>query len=416
MIPDKPSVFSKERKSKRSEFYGRLSSKWPWNRPKTPPIAPRASEPDTANNPSDGDPNERCTATGASETRAAVPERISNSGPEVGHDGDVPVEPKSLWNEAFKSLKPAKQAQLKLILRDGQDSMFIKPDFASLKAEVQQKQDRCEAESWKITAGGHVMIVRDFAAKSATWLQQIGDIVIPFAPQAASAPWGLIKGVLQITITYDHQMLALLTTMDEVLKVVYRGQIFEMIYTPENTRDDVRQTLHAELQSIYKSALELIAYTQEQLSRGTAKRIVEAVVNPENADGFLNDLESRHIKLISAAQLCESSRSAEADNRLLRAMHAIHEPLARFEERCEGYFSEMENDRMINFLKAISSIPYTTHHQEYQEKRTPGTCNWLLEDDVFREWENSSSPGVFWLWGTRSSSPTPLEMRSTNKS
>lgn len=371
----------------------------PWNRPKTPPIAlgvPDAEESLHSQN----QPTKEISQG---------PEGSLKIAPEVGRDdGDVKMEPKNLWNEAFLSLKPAEQARLKAILGDGQDSIFTKPDFESLKGSLQEKQDQCEEESWKITVGDHVLIVRDFAAKSATWLQQLGDIIIPFAPQAASAPWGLIRGVLQIPVSYDQQMLALLTTVDEVLKVVYRGQLFEMLYSPEKVHGDVLQTLHTELQGIYKSALELIAHTQKQLSHRTAKNAFEAIVNPDSADGVLSDLEARHIKLISAAQLCEGFRSAEADRRLTDAMRAIHEPLIRFEAKCETYFKELESTRRIETLEAISRIPYTSHHQEYQEKRTPKTCTWLLEDDLFRTWKNSSSPGVFWLWGNRAFYTLPI--------
>lgn len=49
----------------------------------------------------------------------------------------------------------------------------------------------------------------------------------------------------------------------------------------------------------------------------------------------------------------------------------------------------MKSAKMIQPLEAISSILCTTHHQEYQEKGTADTCNWLLEDQGFHEWESS---------------------------
>ncbi|KAJ9482464.1 hypothetical protein VN97_g10962 [Penicillium thymicola] len=63
-------------------------------------------------------------------------------------------------------------------------------------------------------------------------------------------------------------MLALLA-MGEGFKVVYHGQIYDMLYTPERTCEDVLRTLQTKLYGIYRSAMEMIAYTQKQLSCGT---------------------------------------------------------------------------------------------------------------------------------------------------
>ncbi|KAJ5419757.1 uncharacterized protein N7487_003307 [Penicillium crustosum] len=408
-----PQNLRHEKKAQDPGLRTRFKAKFHWRRAKAESIAPGVPVIETTNHTNDGDQNKVSTMPNGkiilddqkqlTEEVAGVPERIPQMALVVddAHNDDAKMKPKNLWDEAFLSLSPDEQAHLKAILGDGQvSSMFTKPDFASLKVDVQRKQDQCEEKSWKLSFGDHVIVVKDFAAKSATWLQKLGDLVIPFAPTAASAPWGLIKGVLQIPISYDHQMLALLGTMDEVFKVVYHGQIYEMLYTPERTRDDVLQTLQTELHGIYKSALELIAYTQKQLSGGTLKNIVEAIASPDSADGLLSTLKARHVGLSHAAQLCESWRSGEVDDRLLDGLRAISEPMVRFEENFQTYFDEMESAKMIQILEAISSIPYTTHHQEYQEKRTTDTCNWLLEDEGFRAWESSRSSGAFWLWGT----------------
>lgn len=410
-LPDQLFFCSHEKKAQDLGLRTRFKAKFHWRREKTELIAPGVPVIETTNHVNDGkgivDDQKQLT-----EEVAEVAERIPQMALVVddAHNNDAKRKPKNLWDEAFLSLTPDEQAQLKAILGDGQvPSIFTKPDFASLKVDVQRKQDQCEEKSWKLSFGDHVIIVKDFAAKSATWLQKLGDLVIPFAPTAASAPWGLIKGVLQIPISYDHQMLALLGTLDEVFKVVYHGQIYEMLYTPERTREDVLQTLQTELHGIYKSALELIAYTQKQLSCGTLKNIVEAIASPDSADGLLSTLKARHVDLSHAAQLCESWRSGEVDDRLLDGLRSISEPMTRLEENFQTYFDEMESAKVIQILEAISSIPYTTHHQEYQEKRTADTCNWLLEDEEFRAWESSRSSGVFWLWGTGASSATPYK-------
>lgn len=41
------------------------------------------------------------------------------------------------------------------------------------------------------------------------------------------------------------------------------------------------------------------------------------------------------------------------------------------------------------------------HHRTVKEARTDGTCEWLLQHEKFREWENSNSSAVLWLQGSR---------------
>ncbi|ETS86911.1 hypothetical protein PFICI_00739 [Pestalotiopsis fici W106-1] len=52
-----------------------------------------------------------------------------------------------------------------------------------------------------------------------------------------------------------------------------------------------------------------------------------------------------------------------------------------------------------SFLEAISSIPYEKHHNSNSEKRTKGTCEWLLLHETFNEWRKSNSQVILWLQG-----------------
>ncbi|KGO75635.1 hypothetical protein PITC_055130 [Penicillium italicum] len=378
----------------------RLKARFTHHRSKTSPTSLKSVAPETTDRTKDVKRMTPSIVPEPTHGPGDLDQSAEGSAESLGRISSTVAETKDLWNEAFLSLRPIEQTQLKTITGSEGVCAFTKPDFAILKAQIQQKQKQCEEDSWKVPIGDHVIIVRDFAAKSATWLQKLGDLIIPFTPTAASAPWGLIKGILQVSVTYDSQMLALLGTMDKVLEVVYHGQIYEMVYTSERIRLDALEILQTKLREIYKTALELVAYTQNQLCHGTPRHICEAIVNPDGAEGFLKDLKTRHSELSYAAQLCESCRSSGADRRLMDAMRAMSEPLVRFEKNCETYFNEIDTAKMIHTLNIISPIKYTQHHQEYQAKRTPDTCDWLLKDEGFCQWENSSSPGIFWLWGS----------------
>ena len=59
-------------------------------------------------------------------------------------------------------------------------------------------------------------------------------------------------------------------------------------------------------------------------------------------------------------------------------------------------------------MEWISVVEYPKHHEEVRRSRVEDTCEWLLRDQRFRDWENSASSAVLWLRGDRESSEPTL--------
>ncbi|RYP58533.1 hypothetical protein DL769_008907 [Monosporascus sp. CRB-8-3] len=55
------------------------------------------------------------------------------------------------------------------------------------------------------------------------------------------------------------------------------------------------------------------------------------------------------------------------------------------------------DDERLKILEWISPIPYGKHHNTVKDARTSGTCEWLLQHERFREWEDASSSVTLWL-------------------
>lgn len=53
----------------------------------------------------------------------------------------------------------------------------------------------------------------------------------------------------------------------------------------------------------------------------------------------------------------------------------------------------------MDTLDRISSLKFGDHHNLVKENRTANTCEWLLSDDSFHEWESSDLSGIMWLRG-----------------
>ncbi|RYP17500.1 hypothetical protein DL765_004464 [Monosporascus sp. GIB2] len=66
------------------------------------------------------------------------------------------------------------------------------------------------------------------------------------------------------------------------------------------------------------------------------------------------------------------------------------------------------DDERLKILEWISPIPYGKHHNTVKEARTSGTCEWLLQHERFREWEDATSSVILWLQGSPGAGKTFL--------
>ena len=64
----------------------------------------------------------------------------------------------------------------------------------------------------------------------------------------------------QISVTYNTQMHAVLGTVEKVLQIIYRGRIYELVYTAERTAEETLTMLHDALLKLYTTALKMLAY------------------------------------------------------------------------------------------------------------------------------------------------------------
>jgi hypothetical protein len=119
-------------------------------------------------------------------------------------------------------------------------------------------------------------------------------------------------------VNESDQMGALLLTTQVVVSITSRCQVYEDLYL--NQAGDaplgaIQQQLEEGLVGLYQASLDLLARSGNLLSLGTARRIVEAIVNPDKAKDSISGLGEQEDKLLRDVQACEVDRSATADKR-----------------------------------------------------------------------------------------------------
>lgn len=328
-----------------------------------------------------------------------------------------PSASRDLWREAIEDLP--KRTQQKLGLQDAKQGSLAE-QIEELSELVKKKQQECEQKFWKFRVGDHEYVLRDYAVRIVDFLQKTGDIVIPFAPPQASIPWSLVKAVMKVchrllrwgsftpvakssaktAVDESAQMCALLASIDRVIRVIARGQVYERIYTAENVPKSFTN-LQSALLMLYGACLELLANSSELFAKSTAQRTGNAILHAGETVELVTNLDKMGDRLKLEVQACQSESSAVVAAALTDLLRGLDAPLLRIDQGVSTLLERIDSNEQVELLKWISSVPYRDHHNTVKEARTSDTCEWLLRHERFREWEDTSSSVVFWLQGSR---------------
>ncbi|OJZ92846.1 hypothetical protein ASPFODRAFT_202600 [Aspergillus luchuensis CBS 106.47] len=323
---------------------------------------------------------------------------VSNEVSITNRDQHAEAVPRNLWKEAFEKLSPDTQDGLRK--RGYEPSLNTDlGDLDNLLNDLRKKVELCDEERWVYKG----KFVRDYAAKCATLVQGIGDLVVPFAPSQAAGPWGLIKVALKVPIEYDSTMFALLGTVDRVLHAIIRGRQYESAYGTENS--DIVDTLRGDLVNVYWAVLKLLSYSIERLSEPTGARILATML--DNGSGHFSDLTAKEKELADTARACSAAQGEKATQHL----QDIQGHLPRIETQVVECLAKLGQREAIDILEWVSTVKHKAHHDNVRNNRTPGTGDWLLRKVEFRDWEESSSSAVLWLRGSPGVGKTFLTSR-----
>lgn len=192
---------------------------------------------------------------------------------------------------------------------------------------------------------------------------------------------------------------ALLLTTEVVVSITSRGQVYEEIYLAQADEGPilaVQERLEKSLVNLYKTSLELLASSNKLLSSGTARNILEAIVNPGKATASLAALGGQEDALLKDVQTCEVSRSSTADKRSNEMLEMLQSPMARVDAGVSQLLTHVDEQERIAMLEWISPIQFGMQHDNFRENRTPGTGEWLVEHEDFDRWKDKPSSVLFW--------------------
>ncbi|RMJ04916.1 hypothetical protein CDV36_014413 [Fusarium kuroshium] len=325
----------------------------------------------------------------------------------------------SLWDEAMEKLSEDDKAWINGNSRQFLDSSG--PGVRGIIALVDEKRQECEAKRWTtVKAFKTTISLSDLASNAITWLnkfKEVGDTIVQYDPGHAGLPWAATRFILQSAISYQEHMAFSLISVEKTTRIVHRCQIYELLYNCGTLDAQVVGGLEKALVDLYASLLHVLARVGKFLSKDTANRSLYAVLRPTEGTDLLSELEKLENEVIKEASVCESKRRADADSKSreqvqkLQALLKLEEPVLRIDENVQKVLEKMEMGELIHILDWISPLEYNQPHQRVKEARTKGTCNWIVEQPKFYEWQSETSSITFWLQGFAGTGKTFITSR-----
>ncbi|KAK7940733.1 uncharacterized protein PG986_013120 [Apiospora aurea] len=325
----------------------------------------------------------------------------------------------SKWAQAVQSLSDDDREQFGIAQpSSGQDPLGILEDVL---AATEAKKEEPLNKRWKVTVKGRTIIIRDVLEKMTLWvnkrnLKAIGSLALQYDPTGAALPWAAIKLFMQAAVNDVEIFAYTLTALEKITNIIGRSQIFEQLYLNQQSAispESVVYQLSASVIRLYATILQYLAGVMRYYRTGTVIRFLKSTAKTKaDLEGEFRRLEEAQVETLRLAQLAEAQKS-EAVALPIANMEEKQSKLdennaSRFVELRESCKNKLDRESRVKILRAISTIPYATHHKVASQGRLPGSRQWLLNKEVYTSWRASSSSSVLWLHGIPGSGKTKL--------
>ncbi|KAK9446206.1 ankyrin protein [Metarhizium brunneum] len=319
----------------------------------------------------------------------------------TGSDNVVPSDAKSessLWQEALEKTDKMTKARIDKYMSHED----VKVQINELIGIVREREKEFKDKTHKIKIGDREIIWRDYANRVVSWITDIGNFVIKFAPSGSEVVWSALKVLLKAHVDQCQQLTALLGCAEKVLRLVRRGKVYEAIYIEGATETSFKSSegLREALVNAYQACLSLLALTADCLQQTNIVRFLHAIENPRGEGNEMVGALSKSEALLSReVQACEAEQRQTENAKNRELLQRLNEPLRYIDQRMAALFTQVERRKHCETLDFISSVNIGNQHQRRKNTRLQGTCDWLLEHQKFLYWETSSRSSIFWLNG-----------------
>jgi hypothetical protein len=192
---------------------------------------------------------------------------------------------------------------------------------------------------------------------------------------------------------------AVLGCTDKVLGLVRRGRVYEGVYLGKSPLTAFQEKLEETLIETYKTCLEFLAYMNAKFKLSQAGQFLNVLLDPEQGKQKVSKLEALEGTLFQAAQSCGTENIQMGTAKHTELLESLDKPLKRIDNKVEQVLDILAENERQKALDFVSTIRVGADHTTITDARTEKTCEWLIGNAEFREWEESSCSLLFWLQG-----------------
>ncbi|KAK0616623.1 hypothetical protein B0T14DRAFT_250364 [Immersiella caudata] len=156
---------------------------------------------------------------------------------------------------------------------------------------------------------------------------------------------------------------------------------------------DVLDRLKTSIVQAYTKLQNFLAFIIR--SRQSSLKPVHAWWKLEDVQGHVVALSESERLLRQVAEDCEKQCNLASRSNIGELLKLASE----FQDQLKLALEDIDVDKEVEILEWISLVEYPKHHEEVKKSRVEDTCEWLLRDQRFLDWENSASSAVLWLRG-----------------
>jgi hypothetical protein len=328
----------------------------------------------------------------------------------------------TLWKSAFDKLSESDRRYLNVPFADPSDVA------GQVLAAVKDKQSLHMEKRWKISKNGQQVIIRDLLEKSTKWIQkfkEVGDIATQYDTTAASLPWAAVRLVLQVSVNDIETFGAVAEGIEAVTRTISRCTVYEAAYLGPTTEElkANRRLLRTELEKLYSATLRYLAKVAAYYDRSTTKRLLGSAINSTGGTSeAFETLLARETEVERVAQLLHgevtvlTASSVQSVERmqvahkeaLKRLFDLLEQPVVQSAENLSQFRTMLEHQEQQALGLWLSPTNHREDHLRVHSGVLPGTGEWLLQRDEYRQWNQTSSPTALWIHGIPGCGKTSL--------
>lgn len=100
--------------------------------------------------------------------------------------------------------------------------------------------------------------------------------------------------------------------------------------------------------------------------------------------------------------------TTEGQEKLVAILQELDLPISRTATQISALHNALNENERSRFLDWLSSVQHLKHHSARAKLLLPGSCKWLFEKQIFRNWARSSASSILWLHGIPGSGKSML--------